>query len=286
MKAKSIDSLDIIEYDNDYVAGIKFNGFSEKLVIKNGIVRMFNKSGTEQTDNVPHITDIKILPSTDLIIVGEGWAPSGRVEDAKSIFGSGREHALRKQDELGLANFTAVSVLRDGQSITDVSFGERRPILEDAINELLNAGAKNVFLESLVSRGKRELFERVVASGGEGVVIKKMSGTELDWFKVKKTYSWDAVIIGFTSGRGKYSEVIGAIRYGFCDQFGNVRETGKCSGMTDDMRRRFAEDPASFIGKVVEIKGQGLGNRGGIVFPRFVRIRDDKLPVHCTMPTR
>ena len=289
MKAKPISILEDIENDNDLVVGKKYNGYSELLVVKSGAVRLFNKSGSEQTENVPHITKIVVPKSIDLIIAGEGWAPSGRLEDAKSIFGSYPAHALKVQSERGLALLTAVNITRyAGEDLSLIPFGERLETLIAAQQELVIAGAKNLFVEVLYLQWKKGLFDKIVAEGGEGVVVKSLKGLEKDWFKVKRVHTWDCVIVGFTEAQygktGKFAGLIGAIRYGFYNSDGRLVEVGKCSGMIDEQRAAFSAAQESFIGRVIEIRGQELGNRGAIVFPRFVRIRDDKLPTECLMP--
>jgi len=289
VKAKPISVLQDIENDSDLVVGKKYNGYSELLVVRDGIVRLFNRSGSEQTENVPHITKIKVSNNVDLVIAGEGYAPSGRLEDAKSIFGSYPDHALRVQQEKGLALFSPVNITRwNGEDLTHIPFGERRDVLTQAVLTLIIAGAKNLFQEVLYYRWKKGLFDKIVSEGGEGVVVKSLKGSEKDWFKVKRVHTWDCVIMGFTKAEygktGKFAGLIGAIRYGFYDSDGRLVEVGKCSGMIDEQRAAFSAAQESFIGRVIEIRGQELGNRGAIVFPRFVRIRDDKLSTECLMP--
>lgn len=286
MKAKPTSILKDIEHNPDLVVGHKYNGYSERLVVKDGVIRLFNRSGSEQTQNVPHLTSIPVSASMDLIIAGEGLAPDGRLEGAKSIFGSGPDHSIKWQAEHGLAGFAAVNITRyKGEDLSDVPFGDRLFALTEAVVELKILGLVKMWQEPLVEHDKEYYFEEIVSLGGEGVVVKSLSGLEKDWYKVKRVHSWDAVVMGFTEGKGKYSKVIGAIRYGFYDYNGNLQETGKCSGMTDAERAMFASSPESFVGRVIEIKGQELGSRGGIVFPRFVRIRDDKLPTDCLLPS-
>lgn len=284
MKAMPISILDDIENDPDLVVGKKFNGYSERLVVSDGVIRMFNRSGSEQTANVPHITSV-LAPGLDLVLVGEGVAPSERVEDAKSIFGSGPKHSARWQMSHGRARLVAVDITRyQGENLTRVPFGERLEALGSAIMRLEALGVEELHQEVLFGKDKKQFFDYVVGLGGEGVVVKKLTGFMNDWFKVKKVKSWNAVITGFTAGKGKYSGVIGAIYYGFYDNNGHLCTTGKCSGMTDSERAMFASAAGSFIGRVIEIKGQELGNRGGIIFPRFIRFRDDILPTDCLLP--
>lgn len=285
MKSMPIEILKDIESNSDLVAGRKYNGFSELLVAKGGRIRLFNQSGSEQTNNVPHLTSVAVPKGMDLILAGEGIAPSDKVGDAKSIFGSGSAHSINWQANNGKAKLIVVNITRYlGEDLTHIPFGERLTVLDDAVCQLIELGVCELYLETLHKTGKSTLFQNVVEIGGEGVVIKQLSGFERDWYKVKKVKSWDAVIMGFTQGQGKYKGIIGAIRYGFYDLNGNLRETGRCSGMMDIERAMFAGSPEVFIGRVIEVKGQELGNRGGIIFPRFVRIRDDKLPTDCLLP--
>ena len=289
MKAKPISILQDIEDDADLVAGRKYNGYSERLVARGGVIRLFNKSGSEQTDNIPHITRIAVPQSMDLVLWAEGCAPSGRLEDAKSMFGSGPNHALAVQREKGLASLYVVNITRfGGEDLSHIPFGERRDVLTQAVQSLVIAGAKNIFQEVLYPHWKKGLFDDIVSKGGEGVVVKSLKGFEDDWFKVKRIHTWDAVITGFTEAEygktGKFAGLIGAICYGFYNSSGELVEVGKCSGMVDDQRKAFSTARESFIGRVIEIKGQELGSRGAIVFPRFVRVRDNKLPTDCLMP--
>jgi ATP-dependent DNA ligase len=289
MKEKPITILDDIEHDANLVVSQKINGFSERMVIKDGKIRIFNKSGSEQTENVPHLTSALISPNMDVVIYGEGYAQSDRVEDAKSIFGSGPDHARAWQAEHGFAKFTAVDIRRSmGQDLSLVPFSERRLELAKVAERLtLDCGmTSNFSIETLYWFGKRRLFDLMIASGAEGVVVKNLkSASEDDWFKVKRIHSWDVIIMGFTEANhgktGKFDGLIGAIKYGCYDSNGTLREVGKCSGMTDEQRIAFTTAQDSYLGRVIEIKGDGLGNKGAVVFPRFVRIRDDKLATDC-----
>lgn len=282
MKAKHQQVLLDIEDNADLVVGKKFNGYNETIIIAGGEIRVFNRSGTEQTYNIPHITGIIVPRELDLVLPCEGIAPSGRVEDAKSIFGSSAEYALDWQCTHGFATMIAVNIIRyNRRDLKSTPFGERLDILKEVVAYLQSLGMDYLRQEILHHENKAELFHQITTvEMGEGVVVKSLSGTEKDWFKVKTVRSWDAVIMGFTEGKGKYTNTIGAIIYGFFLN-GTLTETGRCSGMTDAERYMFSSSPQSFINRVIELQGQEIGNQGGIVFPRFVRLRDDRTPESC-----
>lgn len=283
MKAKDIDTLNFIEDNEDLVVGRKYNGFSETLIVSDGEVRLFNRSGTEQTFNVPHITGIEVPVSLDLIIQCEGVSVNDTVSDAKSIFGSGYDYAISWQCNHGFARLIAFDIERyDGSVLTSLPFVNRLDCLEEAIATLHSLGMDCIWQEILHTNRKMEFYNQIVANGGEGVVVKSLRGSTKNWFKVKKVQSWDAVIMSFTDGKGKYADTIGAIVYGFYIDC-VLTETGRCSGMTDDERYMFSSSPESFIGRVIELRGQEIGNKGGIVFPRFLRLRDDKIASSCIL---
>lgn len=283
MKAMPTSILQDIEHNEDLVVGHKYNGFSERLVVKDGTIRLFNRSGSEQTLNVPHITGVTVPSSIDLVLWAEGIAPDDRVESAKSIFGSGPEHSQKWQSINGLGRLAVVNITRyRGENLSLIPFRERLPCLAESVKALLELGSCNIWSELLIRQQKEKYFEDIVSKGGEGVVVKSLSGLEKDWYKVKVVRTWDMIITGFTEGKGKYKNVIGAIEYSCYDSNRNLKYIGRCSGMTDNERKMFAANPESFIGKVIEIHGQGFGNQGAIVFPRFIRIRDDKPAIEVT----
>ena len=286
MKQKPISILGDIETDHNLQVGEKFNGFSEILVIKNGEIRLFNKSGSEQTELVPHITKVSVPNNIDVVLPGEGWANSKRIEDAKKIYGCTiPKSSWDNQTKVGKGRFTAVNITKwNGEDIFHIPFSERAGLMRNIVDMLVKLGLP-IESEQLHMGFKKQWFDYVLEQGGEGVVVKKMNGFEKDWFKVKRIKTYDVVIMGFTEANfgktGKFAGLIGAIRYGAYDDDGNLKFIGESSGMKDDQRIAFSAARESYIGRVIEVHGDGVGNGGAIVFPRFVRIRDDKPATLC-----
>jgi ATP-dependent DNA ligase len=126
-----------------------------------------------------------------------------------------------------------------------------------------------------------------MGNGAEGIMLKQLGATYVqgarpnnNWFKWKKSASFDCVIIGFTKGAGKYNNAIGAVRFG---QYvhGELLELGQASGMSDATRLDMATFPKKYIGKVVVIKGQERLKSGSIRHPVFTGMRFDKKPTDC-----
>ena len=96
---------------------------------------------------------------------------------------------------------------------------------------------------------------------------------------MKKSATFDCVVMGFTKGKGKFNTRIGAVIFG---QYvnGKLIELGQTSGMTDSMRHDMSLHPHKFVGKVITIKGMERLRSGAIRHPIFVAI-SDKNPAQC-----
>ena len=281
-----IEYLDEIEKDPNKVVSEKFNGFREAWIIKESGNDLINRSGVSHMHTVPHFQqDIPELYGT--ILDCEGMSRAGKGSKyAKSIFGSGTEHALEYQRRYGLGTLTIFDILRfEGQDVTGYRLKDRRLLLMDVYRSLIKNWSEdirlNVFLESFIETNKRSYFEMVVKEGGEGVMIKDLTalyipGASDAWIKIKKVVTMDYIITGFTPGNGKYADAIGAVIYGKKNADGVIVPIGKSSGMTDVVRYHMAQYPEMYIGKLAEFGGKDINpETGTLIHPTFVRLRDD-----------
>lgn len=117
-----------------------------------------------------------------------------------------------------------------------------------------------------------DLSDQAEAAGLEGYVIKARNG--LPQFKFKREETLDLVVTGTTQANfgltGKYSGLIGAL---VC-KTSDGHEVCQISGMTDELRRSFTQNPP--IGCVVEVRCQGFAANGRLRHPRFKQTRPDK----------
>lgn len=286
----SPDILEKIEKDKNLGVGKKYDGWRELLYLGKKENSLIARSGNNHSDNVPHIQDTVVPKLFSTVLDIEAIAPSSQLGDTTSIFGSSPEVAIEWQKKHGNLRIIAFDILRyKGADITKLPLEERRQYLKETVDALRKAGLKEIRMEKLHFRNKRQAFDNIIKRGGEGVMIKDITKPYAKgertrhWLKVKKQNTWDVVITGFTPGSGKYKDMIGAIKYGVYDKSGNLVEVGTSSGMTDKDRYAFAKSPKKYIGKVIELSGQEIGVRGAIRHPNFKRIREDKKPWECLL---
>jgi DNA ligase-1 len=119
-----------------------------------------------------------------------------------------------------------------------------------------------------------ELMKRldaVVRAGGEGLMLHRadapyLTGRSDALLKLKPWQDAEAVVIGYTPGKGKYAGLTGALEMEMPD--GRRFRIG--SGLTDPLRR---QPPP--IGTRVTYRYQQLTKNGLPRFPRYLRVRED-----------
>jgi DNA ligase-1 len=133
----------------------------------------------------------------------------------------------------------------------------------------------------------KENFQKVVNTGGEGLVVKKIDGmwkhgTSKDQLKVKVVVDCDLKIVEWKEGLGKYSGMVGAIRVQSSD---GVIDTWVGSGLSDGIRKNTKMfDDAVESGKIVCVRYNDVvesenTDRVGLkslYLPRFIEVREDK----------
>lgn len=128
------------------------------------------------------------------------------------------------------------------------------------------------FVEQFKVASHKELMGRldaVIAAGGEGLMLRRgdsvpVAGRSDDLLKVKRYEDAEAVVVGYTAGRGKYAGLVGALEVETAD--GLRFRLG--SGLTDEQRH--APPP---LGSTVTFKYYGRTSHGLPRFASFLRIR-------------
>ena len=132
-------------------------------------------------------------------------------------------------------------------------------------------------------------LEEITKAGGEGLMInvgdriyeQKRTNAIL---KVKQTQTMDMRVVELYEGTGKHEGRVGALNCICIGNDGNMYECRVGTGLSDEQRTQWADNPDRIVGKIVEVAyfsiSQDAKTRGGkqysLRFPRLKRVRDDK----------
>lgn len=303
-KTTQREELDVSGKWGSYIAEPKHDGTRCLAVHRAGEgVRLYSRSGQDYTDHVPHlITELTAWLPEDSVVDGElaiikntvtaqgQTVPVTDFNATMRVMGSGADKARDRQDEFGKKiTFIVYDMPQfDGAELFDDSFDDRREKLEKVL-PVSNHLTLNPQFTDHSTFG--ELFDELVENNVEGIIIKNASSRYVfdgrpnnTWFKVKAAITMDMVVSGFTDGTGKYEGMIGALEFSRVTADGEQVYVGRCSGMTDALRKEMSDDREAFIGRVVEIKSNELCGSKEYRSPRhpqFVCFRTDKLPQDC-----
>ena len=183
----------------------------------------------------------------------------------------------------------------DGRDLVDEPLATRWTLLADLAAEHLPPT-----LRTAAADEAQDVFDRLVAAGQEGVVVKDLDAPYAagrrgsGWTKVKPRHTLDLVVLAVEWGSGRRTGTLSNIHLGARDGDGFVMLGKTFKGMTDEMlawqTQRFQELETSRDEwtvqvrpeQVVEIAFDGLQRSsrypGGVAlrFARVLRYRDDK----------
>ncbi len=262
-------------------------------------VAIFTRSLDEISERLPEVVAVtRSLAATDLILDGEALTldDDGRPRPFQETASTTATHA----GATGIRPFFFDLLLHEGDSLIEAPTHERLARLDDAVP-----------VEHRVSRlvtdspeAAQEFFDRAVADGQEGVILKRLDAAYdagrrgSGWVKVKPRHTLDLVVLGVEWGSGRRKGWLSNIHLGARDpETGGFVMLGKTfKGMTDEIlawqTERFRELEVSDDGwvvtvrpqQVVEIAFDGVQRStrypGGVAlrFARVLRYRDDKRP--------
>lgn len=284
--------LQVLLRDKNYIAQEKLDGMRAIVHVTANGLRIFSRSAgvedptrpLEKTSALPHLAVLKFPGLIGTIIDCEILA---RGMDSAELSGS----IHKKNGSNGQVRLFVFDVLHYcSNDLTMKSLSQRLQWLQ-AIKEQMENKVIRFLPYAKTAQEKQWLYTSVLEKGGEGIMLKRLDAMYVlggrpsgNWFKAKKSATFDCVVMGFSIGKGKYNSQIGAIRFGQYINSPNgwiLKELGQASGMTDDERKEFTRNPNSHIGKVITIKGMERLKSGAIRHPVFIGIRHDKNPDQC-----
>lgn len=311
--------LDQVLLSSRYVAEPKIDG-SHYLFIRGRFFSTHIKTRdgestglpVEKTPHFAHLaTALSKLGWPQLILDGEICIPGGKSQDVTSISGCLPREAVRRQERGGFVHYTIFDVLRapGGDWMLDQPWHKRRQLLERLYSTIVPRN-EYIQLNPVVTEDKSRFLQDLLDQGREGIVLKSLSGLYVpgtrpmwNWIKVKAECEDDAIVMGFEPPERVYTGKnvegwpywcvgipvtkyyhfgwIGSIILGKYDAEGSLVRISACSGMTEQQRQEFTENPSRYVGQVAKIRAMEITRDGSYRHPAFICMHPDKNPHEC-----
>lgn len=306
MRASTFDYLNASHdewQDENYVYEIKYDGERQIIHILEDRNYMTGRRPSDVTGRlpekslyVPHITGFRISSLFGTIIDGELIHED--FDKLRSIMGSGTAgRAIRLQKEYGKLKYIAYDILEyKGKDVKNEPFVRRRKLLESVIAEMHANGVPSEYIMLAKqfypkNHDIKQVFEEIVAKGGEGLMRKNLFGIyklcdgskkSNTTQKLKKILTFDGIVTGYEYGKGKYNKdkIAKLVFSQYKD--GKLVERGAFDGFTKETIEDMTANIEKYIGRVVEVKCNEVLKSGKLRHPKFNRWRDDKDPKQCT----
>jgi DNA ligase-1 len=263
------------EYEDDGVwpklGSTKYDGLRGLAFVTEEGVTFKTRNGLEIT-SVDHLHDeLMALPWTKgLVIDGEIKLRTGHFQDSSG--------AARKKSE---NNPDLVFYMFDWLPIQEFLNQKAHLYQWARVRQLAEWGGseKLIVVEHTELKNDSEaqrLYEKAREAGEEGLILKNPDRTyefrrSTAWVKMKDVKSADARVKGLIPGKGKYAGKVGALVVDF-----EGKDNSVGSGLSDEERQLWQDNPDLILGKMVEVNYHELTKDGNMRHSRFNKIRWDK----------
>ncbi|MGC1907451.1 MAG: non-homologous end-joining DNA ligase [Candidatus Acidiferrum sp.] len=290
----------------NWVFEIKWDGVRAIAQIQDGRTTLWARSGRDVTSEYPEFKDLAArFRVRNAIVDGE----------IVTLDADGRSNFHTLQNRLGVQNpsrqlmhsvpldYFAFDVMyADGYDLRQAPLVERKEFLQ----RILSDNERVHYSEHIPEKGEA-LFEAARAKGLEGIIAKLKNSTYIgartsSWVKLKIVDELDAVIVGYTEGRGT-RKFFGALVLGlynndelkFIGSVGTGFDEGKQEAIFAKLRELrtdrapFAEVPVlredvEWVEPklVARVKYANWTNDNHLRAPVFLGLRNDRTPKGCT----
>lgn len=313
---KGLAKLETIIDSAEYAADEKLDGCHYKLIGN----RIFSTANVEKTHNFPHIVKFfEDLRMPNLILDGEMYYPGKTSQYATQVTGSSPARAVEFQEKHGYIHFAIFDIIRTPKSkwLINNTFKERRKMLQYFYDTFVKGTPMEqyIYIPRMAVEGKRKFIEDILASGGEGAVLKKLDGLYVmgkkpmwNWMKIKQEDEIDLVIMGFEEPtkvydgqnlsswqywessedgtqipvtKNYYMGWIGKVVLGaYVD--GVLTQICTASGMKESERADMTANPDNYIGQVAKVTFMEYTTDGYPRHPSFKCMHEGKVATECT----
>ena len=268
----------------------KYDGVRVIGLVKNGQISFFTRSFNELDTKFLSRIAKELIALYELSELKGDWFFDGELTDfdRKSVSGKVNQilrgtakHDIDKDFIFHVFDLEDADTLTLGTGVLPYSI--RRQTLEEVIN--LKDDLHHVKLATMHRIDEiteiNEIYKKIVADGGEGVIVKKDSPYECkrskSWIKIKEVNECDLEISGWYPGEGKREGKLGGF---ICKDKSGTLNVKVGSGFTDSDLETLSVNPESLISKIISVQynvviTDKFSNRS-LFLPRFVEIRNDK----------
>lgn len=282
---------------NKFIIEPKYNGWRCTAHVKGAIVKFYTREGKFIANT--HIIEKELVelhkvypPPKELVYDGELKART--FTETESILSS--DTAELSPDIINELKFYIFDVVhadyffsqgKEGESVTLSVRKESLSNVSPSFGEHLVNTPYEDFDPKSLNQYKKHLEE-----GYEGSVIKnkelpyRFNRSTTEWYKIKPTLDCDLTIISFEEGDNKFKGSLGAITASgeLTNKAGEVVQikVSVGTGFKEALRSEIWANQEAYLGKIIEVKYQELSkaknsDTWSLQFPRFVRIRNDKI---------
>jgi len=300
--------------NNDYFFEPKWDGLRAILFLQEGRVEFQNRNLRDATRSYPELQRISdriraktaIIDGEVVVLRQDGIPDFGRLQARFGVDDPKRVDVLGKTTPVTYVGFDLLHL--DGQDIIARPLVERKKRLKSIVKE----GPYLLYGDHIEAEGTR-FFKEATSRGFEGVIGKEshsqyVPGLRTDyWIKIKQVNTTDCVIVGFSEGEGARAATFGSLILAAYDEAGKLQHIGNVGGGFSnntlvDLRRKLSRiekktatvegpvdspTPVTWVKPrlVVEVAYMALTNDRRLRFPRFERLRSDKVAMNCKLPT-
>ncbi len=273
------------------LATVRTQGSRREVVLR-------SRGGVVLNARFPEVTNaLHAQPWPDVVLDGELVALDARGRPRFALL-QPRLHGDPQAASVPVAYYAFDVIFVNGHLIADRPLAQRRRVLE----ALVRPGPVLRLSEAVVGRGVA-FYRAAQRLGVEGIMAKRADSPyrpgerSAAWVKIKVVRRLEAVVGGFTRGRGARARTFGALLLGAYED-GRLRYLGHCgSGFTDSQLARLtsllrartqadcpfeprppAHAPVTWVRPelVVEVEYAGWTRDGLLRMPVFVGLREDK----------
>ena len=289
---------------------LKYDGIRAMVSVAGDLVRITGRRGGDETAHYPEAQAIRAgirarqaIVDGELVVLDADGRPS--FERMQQRINVTRESDVRRVAAEHPVTFIAFDLLElEGRDMLSTELRIRKKTLRETIVD-----SPHILFAAHVERDGESLFEVARGSGIEGIVGKRADSLyrpgirSPDWVKIKSWRSQSCIIVGYTAGRGRRLNQLGALilavldgtRLVHCGQVG----TGFDEKTLRDLRDRLrplemktcplditpkTSEPATWVKPelVCEVRFAGWTRDGILRHPAYRTLRPDQRPEDCT----